>query len=97
MTNKSIRLIMAMEGKNIIEKQLIIKEILSVEFDKIKAQAKIFEKNSNEENELVKGVTISESSEELFEYLNKLSVIEISLLDAYGIDVDDNGVITGLF
>lgn len=88
MTNKSIRLIMAMEGKNIIEKQLIIKEILSVEFDKIKAQAKIFEKNSNEENELVKGVTISESSEELFEYLNKLSVIEISLLDAYGIDVD---------
>ena len=87
MTNKSINLIMSLEGKSKIEKELILREILSIEFKKIKAQVENFQSKSEFENELAKGIMNTNNSDELFSYLNQLSVIEISLLDAYGIDV----------
>lgn len=88
MTNKSISLIKSLEGKNIFEKEQILSEVIAIEFNRIKAQAKLFEKNSNMSDKLVEGVIKAENKDELFIYLKNLSVVEISLLTSYGLDVN---------
>ena len=57
------------------------------EYKKIKAQAKNFLKNGKKSDKIVEGLINCDSSDELFEYLKKLSVVEISIITSYGIDV----------
>lgn len=85
MTNRSIELLMKMmNGK---EKKIeIARKIVGVEYDKIVAQAKNFNKMCNTEK-LANDILNFKDSDELFDYLNDLSIVEISLLSSYGIDV----------
>ena len=86
MTNKSIELLTKMMIKDKEQKNEIAKEILKIEYKKIIAQAKNFNKMCNTEK-LVNDVREMKESDELFNYLNNLSVVEISLLSSFGIDV----------
>jgi len=86
MTNKSIRLLLDMQSKKYNEKEIVAKEILEIEYKRIVAQAKNFLKTCDKD-ELVEAILEFENSKELFDYLNHLSLIEISLLSSYGIDV----------
>jgi len=86
MTNKSISLLSAMTNKNLDEKIEIAKEIVAIEYKKIIAQARNFEK-LYKEDKLVNAILETKDNNELFEYLNKLNILEISLLSSYGIEV----------
>lgn len=86
MTNKSIALLSEMTGKKLVEQEKITKEIVAIEYNKIIAQANNFKKLYNDD-ELVNALLNVKGSDELFEYLNKLSIIEISLLSSYGVEV----------
>lgn len=86
MTNKSIELLTKMMINDKEQKIEIAKEILKIEYKKIIAQAKNFNKMCNTEK-LVNDILRFKDSNELFNYLNNLSVVEISLLSSYGIDV----------
>ncbi len=85
MTNKSINLIRNIEGKDKSEKEAIIKEVIDIEFKKIKAQAKL---NSKSHNVHIENIAKIENSEELYEYLMKLSVVDICLISSIGVDVN---------
>ena len=87
MTNKSMALILSMRDKNNEQKELILKEVVSIEYKKIKAQAKNFLKNGKKSDKIVESIINCNSSDELFECLKKLSVIEISIITSYGIEV----------
>lgn len=93
MTNKSIALLNGLAEKTISEKESIIKEVVSIEFEKIIAQANILKKKSNVEDRFVKGILATKNSDELFCYLKKLTMVEISLITSYGIDVDFMNII----
>lgn len=86
MTNKSIELLTKMMINDKEQKIEIAKEILKIEYKKIIAQAKNFNKMCNTEK-FVNDILGFKDSNELFDYLNNLSVVEISLLSSYGIDV----------
>ena len=85
MTNKSINLIRNIEGKDKSEKEAIIKEVIDIEFKKIKAQAKL---NFKSHNVHIENIAKIENSEELYEYLMKLSVVDICLISSIGVDVN---------
>ena len=87
MTNKSISLIITMEGKSYEEKEAILREVVSIEFHKIKAQAKVFFKHTREENQNIADICNIENSDALYDYLNQRTIEEISMLTACGIDV----------
>lgn len=86
MTNKSIELLSKMTLKEKNEKNEIAKQIVEIEYKKIIAQAKRFKSTCNTEK-IVNVMFDFKDSNELFEYLNGLSIAEISLLSSYGIDV----------
>ena len=86
MTNRSIMLLKNIQGESYEGKKGIAKEILTIEFKKIIAQAKKFSQ-SYDEDTLVNTILNIKDSEELFIYLDSLSVVEISLLSSYGIDI----------
>ena len=88
MTNKSINLIKNLDGKSKTEREEIIKKVLSVEFEKIKAQAKLFKKNSDSNEKMIETILNIENSEDLYNYLSGLSIVEISILSSYGLDID---------
>lgn len=85
MTNKSIELLTKMMNDKDQEMK-IAREIIKIEFKKIVAQAKNFNKMCNTEK-LANDILEFKDSNELFDYLNDLSIVEISLLSSYGIDV----------
>lgn len=86
MTNKSIELLSKMTLKDQNEKIQIAKQIVEIEYKKIIAQAKKFNNMCSTEK-IVNVMFDFRNSNELFEYLDELSVAEISLLSSYGIDV----------
>ena len=85
MTNRSIELLTKiMNDKN--KKMEVARQIVEIEYKKIIAQARNFNKMCNTEK-LANDILEFKDSNELFDYLNDLSVVEISLLSSYGIDV----------
>ena len=86
MTNKSISILSAMTSESLDKKIEMAKEIVAIEYNKIIAQANNF-KMQYKEDEFVNTIVNIKDSGELFEYLNKLNILEISLLSSYGIDV----------
>ena len=86
MTNKSISLLSEMTGKSLEQKIEMTKEIVAIEYKKIIAQANNFKQICNEDK-LVNMMLQKNDSEEMFEYLNNLNILEISLLSSYGIEV----------
>lgn len=86
MTNRSISLLAGITGKSLAEKEKITKEIVTIEYEKIIAQAKNFIKLCSDK-EQVKTIASLKDPNELFDYLNNLNIVEISILSAYGIDV----------
>jgi len=86
MTNRSIKLLRDLLNKSYNVKENIIKSVTEIEFSRIVSQARNFCK-IYDENELANNLIECKNSEELFNYLDKLSVIEISLLSSFGIDV----------
>ena len=86
MTNKSIELLSKITQKDKNGKNEIAKQVIEIEYKKIIAQTKNFNSTCSTEK-LVNVILDFKDSNELFEYLDGLSVAEISLLSSYGIDV----------
>lgn len=86
MTNRSILLLRNMQEKDYDEKEKIVKEILDIEFTRIIAQSKKAYKDYMGDK-LIDSMVNLKNSDELFDYLNVLSIVQISMLASYGIDV----------
>ena len=86
MTNRSISILAKMMIKNKDKKVKYAKQIIEIEYNKIIAQTRNFIKVCNTEK-IANDILEFKNSEELFEYLYNLSVVDISLLSSYGIDV----------
>ena len=88
MTNKSINLLKTLNETNKHKTEEILSEIVNIEFNKIKAQAKIFDKNSDSEGEHIKEILEANDSQELFKYLKELTIYQIALISSYGIEIE---------
>ena len=88
MTNKSINLLKNLEGADNNEIENALKEVVKIEFNKIKAQARVFEKDSDTKVEMVTKILNAKDSKELFEYFSDLTIYEIALISSYGIEID---------
>ena len=86
MTNRSIAILANIQNKSYEEKEKAVKEVVSIEYKKIIVQAKRYNKICNWDN-YVKNIISTKNSDELFFYLDHLTVIEISLISSFGIDV----------
>ena len=86
MTNRSIAILAGIQNKSQEDKAQAAKEIVTIEYNKIIAQAKRYSKMC-EWDKYVKDILATTNSEELFSLLDKLTFVEISLVASYGIDV----------
>lgn len=86
MTNRSLALINNVKEKSYEEKIEAFKYVTEIEFKKIMAQAKVFNEKTNQ-SKLVNDLIKCSTALELFTYLNRLSVVDISILASYRIDV----------